>query len=329
MPRAARIDIPGLLQHVIVRGIERRPIFLDDHDREEFLSRLSSLLQETETDCYAWVLLDNHFHLLLKPKTYTLASLMRRLLSGYAVTFNLRHNRSGHLFQNRYKSIVCDEDPYLLELIRYIHLNPIRAGIIKDLESLEDFPWSGHRELFGNPTRKLTEKEFVLALFAERHEISQAKYEEFMADGLKSQKGIKLSRGGKQASRALNFSLSEKAVFDDRILGGGRFVENLVERDVSHPPNSEKAFTDLVNQAAGYFGVEPEELKMPGKTPRLVQAKAVICHVAVRRLGFKGVDVGERLGYSPSAVSRATQKGAKLLREDSGLAKMLIKPKKL
>ena len=288
MPRAARIDIPGLLQHVIVRGIERCPIFLDDHDREEFLSRLSSLLPETETDCYAWVLLDNHFHLLLKPKTYTLASFMRRLLSGYAVTFNLRHNRSGHLFQNRYKSIVCDEDPYLLELIRYIHLNPIRAGIIKDLESLEDFPWSGHRELLGNPTRKLTEKEFVLALFAERHEISQAKYEEFMADGLKSQNGIKLSRGGKQASRALNFSLSEKAVFDDRILGGGRFVENLVERDVSHPPNSEKVFTDLVNQAAGYFGVDPEELTMPGKTPRIVQSKAVICHVLSDVWGSRG-----------------------------------------
>lgn len=121
MLRHARIDIPGLLQHVIVRGIEKCPIFLDDQDRENFLSRLRVLLSESGTDCYAWALLVNHFHLLLQPKQRTLAEIMRRLLTGYAVAFNLRHHRAGHLFQNRYKSIVCDKDPYFLELMRYIH----------------------------------------------------------------------------------------------------------------------------------------------------------------------------------------------------------------
>ncbi|HOP40769.1 MAG TPA: transposase, partial [Geobacteraceae bacterium] len=134
MPRNARIDIPGLLQHVIVRGIEKRPVFVDDHDREEFLSRLSLLLKETSTDCFAWALLDSHFHLLLQPRIVKLAHFMRRLLTGYAVVFNLRHERAGHLFQNRYKSIVCDSDAYLLELVRYIHLNPVRAGIVAKLE---------------------------------------------------------------------------------------------------------------------------------------------------------------------------------------------------
>ncbi|NOY13070.1 MAG: transposase, partial [Deltaproteobacteria bacterium] len=123
MPRHARIDAPELLQHVIVRGIEKRPIFLDDQDREDFLARFSLLLNETATDCYAWALLDTHFHLLLRPRIGKLASFMRRLLTGYAVVFNLRHKRAGHLFQNRYKSIVCDGDAYLLELVRYIHLN--------------------------------------------------------------------------------------------------------------------------------------------------------------------------------------------------------------
>jgi REP element-mobilizing transposase RayT len=329
MPRAARIDIPGLLQHVIIRGIERRSIFTDDHDREDFLARLSCLLRETETDCYAWVLLDNHVHLLLKPRAHTLENLMRRLLSGYAVTFNLRHNRSGHLFQNRYKSIVCDENPYLLELLRYIHLNPIRAGITKNLASLEDFPWSGHHELLGKSTRNVIETTTVLALFAERPGIARSQYEEFLSDGLKIQDGINLSRGGKHISRALNPALSEDAAFDERILGGGCFVEKLTGRDVSPLADTEKAFADLVTQVTDYFGVSPDELTMPGKAPRLVQAKAVICHLAARHLGFKGVDLGKKLGYSSSAVSHALKKGAKLLHENNGLAALLNKPEKL
>jgi putative transposase len=99
--RSARIDIPDLLQHVIVRGTERRAIFADDDDRHNFLRRLSDLLVSSETDCLAWALLDNHFHLLLRPRQLSLSSFMRRLLTGYAVTFNLRHSRSGHLFQRR------------------------------------------------------------------------------------------------------------------------------------------------------------------------------------------------------------------------------------
>lgn len=120
MPRSARIDIPDLLQHVIVRGIEKRDIFLDDDDRLDFVTRLSALQESTGSKCLAWALIPNHFHLLLRTADVSLSRFMRRLLTGYAVTFNLRHHRSGHLFQNRYKSIVCDEDAYLLELIRWV-----------------------------------------------------------------------------------------------------------------------------------------------------------------------------------------------------------------
>ena len=129
MPRKARIDAPGALQHIICRGIERRNIFIDDRDKKGFLERLGRVLLETQTPCYAWALLNNHFHLLLKTGNVPISTLMRRLLTGYAITFNLRHKRAGHLFQNRYKSILCQEDTYLLELVRYIHLNPLRAGL--------------------------------------------------------------------------------------------------------------------------------------------------------------------------------------------------------
>ncbi len=121
MPRKARIDAPGALHHIIVRGIERRKIFEDNADRQRFIQRLGDILSESQTPCYAWALIPNHFHLLLKTGHTPIATLMRRLLTGYAVTFNHRHRRWGHLFQNRYKSILCQEENYLLELVRYIH----------------------------------------------------------------------------------------------------------------------------------------------------------------------------------------------------------------
>ena len=109
MPRKARIDAPGALRHVIVRGIERRKIFLDDIDRDNFLKRLGNVLSETATPCFAWALIPNHAHLLLRTGTSAIATVMRRLLTGYAVSFNRRHRRHGQLFQNRYKSILCQE----------------------------------------------------------------------------------------------------------------------------------------------------------------------------------------------------------------------------
>ena len=131
----------------MVRGIERRDIFLDDRDRSDFVERLSQLLLKTRTDCLAWCLLPSHAHLLLRPTIGALSEMMQRLLTGYAVVFNLRHHRSGHLFQNRFKSIVCEEDSYLLELVRYIHLNPFRAGLVPSLGKLDTFKWSGHAGL--------------------------------------------------------------------------------------------------------------------------------------------------------------------------------------
>ena len=110
MPRQARIDSPGALHHVIRRGIERRNIFEDDIDRNRFVERLGNVLEQTSTSCFAWALMPNHFHLLLKAGATPFTKGMRKLLTGYAVTFNHRHCRHGHLFQNRYKSFLCQEE---------------------------------------------------------------------------------------------------------------------------------------------------------------------------------------------------------------------------
>jgi len=121
----------------MVRGIEKRNIVDDDQDRSAFVSRLGDLAEETETVIYAWSLLNNHAHILLRSGPFGLPRFMRRFLTGYAMGYNRRHKRFGHLFQNRYKSILCEEDAYFKELVRYIHLNPLRAGLVADLSELE------------------------------------------------------------------------------------------------------------------------------------------------------------------------------------------------
>ncbi len=153
MPRQARLDAPGVLHHVMARGIERGVIFRDNADREDFVRRLARAAESGKIAVYAWALLPNHFHLLVRSGTAPLPRVMRSLLTGYAGRFNRRHRRVGHLFQNRYKSVVCEEEPYFLELVRYLHLNHLRAGIIKDLGQLDRYGYSGHSALVGRVTR--------------------------------------------------------------------------------------------------------------------------------------------------------------------------------
>ena len=168
MPRQSRIDAPGALHHIIVRGIERRKIFIDYQDRHDFIDRLVNILEQTETGCYAWALIPNHCHLLLQRGTAPIATVMRRLLTGHAICFNRRHRRSGHLFQNRYKSILCQEDTYLLELVRYIHLNPLRAKLVIDMDALGKYPFSGHGVIMGKHTHPWQDIEKVLAFFGKQ-----------------------------------------------------------------------------------------------------------------------------------------------------------------
>jgi REP element-mobilizing transposase RayT len=184
MPRQPRLDIPNVLHHVIVRGIERRDIFADNTDKERFLARLSALLTKSSTRCFAWALLTNHFHLLLMPTTVSLSETMRRLLTGYAVYFNRKYQRSGHLFQNRYKSILCEEEPYLLELVRYIHLNPLRAGLVSDLDKLDRYPLSGHAVLLGHRNLEGQETGEVMARFGKGRTHALQGYRQFVADGV-------------------------------------------------------------------------------------------------------------------------------------------------
>lgn len=326
MPRQPRLDIPGLLQHVIVRGNEGRNIFRTNIDRHDFVNRLSALLVETHTDCFAWALIPNHFHLLLKPKGCELKHLMRRLLTGYAVNFNKRHQRSGHLFQNRYKSIVCEEDTYLLELIRYIHLNPLRAGLVKDLDALARFPWSGHGGLLGCTTLEGQCTGEVLALFGDHQASASRRYEDFVADGVGLGARPDLS-GGERKRSCGNQCSKEPQAFDERILGSGNFVQKLSKNKLLEGKLATRLDLDtLARRVAKHFKITPEKLTVRTRDQERINARDLYCYIAVRILGYNGIQTGKVLGLQRAAVSHAVRRGSNLAKKDTGEIEAILTP---
>ncbi|MCD6475978.1 MAG: transposase [Anaerolineaceae bacterium] len=325
MPRQPRIDSPDLLHHVIVRGIERSKIFIDDEDRDSFVERLHMLLLETGTDCYAWALIPNHFHLLLRPHTVELSRFMRRLLTGYAVTFNRRHKRSGHLFQNRYKSIVCEEDVYLLELIRYIHLNPIRAGLVDDLGTLEHYPWCGHAEILGKNKKSGLATDWVLALFSQYEKPARQRYRQFIADGIKQGKRPELVGGGLKRSQAGRADQDELQLYDERVLGGSDFVQQLQDNgllDVSAHPKM--ALDKLQFAVTDRYSLSIDEFMRRARSSDISKARILFCYSAVRYFGHSGAAVARFLGIGSSSVSRAVQKGELLVQADKDIPSWIM-----
>ncbi len=153
---------------------------MDDDDREDFVNRLEALATSEAVLVYAWSLMPNHLHLLVRTGKISLSQNMRSLMSGYAGYFNRRHRRVGHVFQNRFKSIVCDEEGYLLELVRYLHLNPVRAKVVKNVKELDRYPYSGHSALMDRVSRPWQQTEAVLERFSDRLQEARQAYREFI-----------------------------------------------------------------------------------------------------------------------------------------------------
>ena len=322
MARGPRLDAPGTLHHIMVRGIERRRIFESDQDREDFLDRLGKVVKEGQASCFAWALIPNHAHILLRTGFVPLPKIMRRLLTGYAVSFNLRHRRSGHLFQNRYRSIVCEEEVYLLELVRYIHLNSIRVGLVKDMLGLDQYRWSGHSVLMGRESRPWQAREEVLSYFGKREGVAKRRYRQFVFEGIALGKRGELStgkvgtdRGGERGDR----SREE----DSRILGHRWFVEEVLagaERLTREREQLRKKRVDVegvLDFIGGELGVRREEVLGGGRRREISKARSVFCYVCLRELGLTGRQLSKTLGVTPAGVHLASVRGEAFVMGDS------------
>jgi len=297
MPRQARIDVLGQYYHVISRGIERREIFSQDEDYADFLERLEAWLKRCGGKCLAWCLMPNHFHLLLLRGERPLSELMHHVMTGYAVKYNLRRNRCGHLFQNRYKAILCCSEDYFLEAAPYIHLNPLRAGLVKDLRDLENYPWCGHRALVtGEP------------------------------DGILCASGLLEHYGGGEAALARYIAAMEvKAAELEREKAAGRrhipqftgetkdLVEDILRKAEKVEERPLRPRAELLAEASRLTGVACGDILRPSHIRAAAKARAIYCYLCREQAGANGQELMDELEIKQSGISKLIAKGRELL----------------
>lgn len=329
MPRGSRIDAVGAVHHIMVRGIERRKIFDGDADRDHFLHRMGEILLDTGTTCFAWSLMPNHFHLLLRTGTVPVSTVMRRLLTGYAIWFNRSRRRHGHLFQNRFKSILCQEDSYLLELVRYIHLNPLRAGLVKSIQELDNYPYSGHGTLMGGFRKTWQETDEILKLFGSKPSLARRAYRQFVEQGIEQGRRNDLIGGGLIRSAGGWEGLKQKREegqyqrSDERILGDGDFVSAVLDKTKERLTKSQKLKSKgmdvdkIASHVSGLMGLAVEDVWAAGKQQHIVNARSLLCYWAVRELGVSMSGLSRRLSISIPAISKSVVRGKQIAEDNA------------
>lgn len=303
MGRALRIEYPGAHYHVTSRGNERKEVFRSQKDREQFLSYLESAVNRYGAVIHAYCLMTNHYHLLIETPDGNLAKIMQHINGAYTNYFNMKRKRSGHLFQGRYKAIVIEADEYAAQLSRYIHLNPVRVGMVS---RPEDYRWSSYPDYIGmrKQPQWLTTT-FILGYFGTGGE-GYGAYRKFVEELL---------------GREYESPLGE--VVASTILGGESFVCELAE----HHVGGKRQDRDL--PAARLLTTRPsvqailgaaQEVSDLGRVRR--NAAIYLCH---RYSGAGLKEIGERFGIKESAVSQASRRFEQLLERDKELQKRIEK----
>jgi putative transposase len=298
MARKPRIQFEGAFYHIIVRGNQKQDIFLDDTDCRRYLERLNTYKNTCGFILYAFILMRNHVHLLVETPKDPISRIMQRINFTYTQYFNRKYGKVGHLFQGRYKSYLCDKDTYLLNLVRYIHLNPVRAGLVKDAAV---YQWSSHGD-YVHGTKGLVDTDKVLRLFSERIGVARQKYMEFMTGG------------------DSNANPWPYAAYEQQIIGDECFIEK-VEKQMGNVEKRAKKIPirDLVQAIEKEMGVGLPELISRRHSEQLRTARGILLALA-KETGYKMVELGRILKRDISVLSRLanigeTREGAKALQK--------------
>lgn len=276
MARALRLEFPGALYHVTSRGNARASIFLDEGDRRQFLKQLACVVSRFGWLCHAFCLMGNHYHLLLETPRANLSRGMRRLNSVYALAFNRRHRRLGHLFQGRYRAILVEREPHLLELARYVVLNPVRVRLVA---TAAEWPWSSYRATVGSAScPSFLTRDWILAQFGNEHHSAQERYRRFVSEGLGQEPWQELSAG--------------------LYLGGEEFMSRLSAQaePISDVPRAK--WQPLRRPLAELFAAGGDEALA----------------LAYRREGYRLREIAEHLGVHPATVSRRLRRSERRTR---------------
>jgi REP element-mobilizing transposase RayT len=257
MSRKPRIHYPGALYHVILRGNAQDDVFYDDVDRTKFCLLVQEGTERFGHRVHAFCLLDNHIHAAFQVGKRPLSRIMQNLTFRYTQWFNRRHRRVGHLFQGRYKANLVDADSYLLELVRYIHLNPCRAGIPGEVE---EYHWSSHRFYVGEEELPWLTTEFVLGQFSTDLGVARSGFRRFVADGI----------GADDDDNEFHPDRS-----DGRLIGDDQFIERVQEGEDAMK-RDRRTLNDIIGSVCAAYNMKRTELSAAGKDRWASEARSMV-----------------------------------------------------
>ncbi|MBN2428732.1 MAG: transposase [Deltaproteobacteria bacterium] len=289
MARKPRLHYPGASYHAILRGNARQDIFFDAEDRCRFFLLVQEGIERYGHRVLSFCLMTNHVHLAIQVGNVPLSRIMQNLSFRYTRWINMRRNRMGHLFQGRYKAILVDADTHLLELIAYLHLNPVRAGLT---EKPEDYPWSSHRAYLGTESVPWLSSDYVLGQFSPNLELSRWQFAEFVAE--------RVPFGHRE-------EFYGKGSMDSRIIGEDSFVENvLMESD--HLPARKPSLEEVLETVEKINDLQKGELSAPGKKRKLSEARGLAAWAVLEVSDASLTDLAKRLGRDVSTISAASRR---------------------
>lgn len=293
MARKPRVECPGALYHVIARGNNRQPIFVTQKNYQYYLNLLAKVKDELPFVLYSFCLMPNHIHLLIKTKDAPLSRIMSKVQTSYAKYFNRSRKTVGHVFQGRYKAILCDSDIYLLELIRYIHLNPVRAGLAA---MPQDYLWSSHKEYLSN-SKAVVDKELILPMFGKNSLEAKRQLNQFVIEKLTEGRQEDLYR-----------------VADQRFLGDEEFVLDIslkfdgLKRKRLKLENKKVGLKSILGLVAKKYNVDERDILSQNQSRWISLARHLFIYIAKEEYNFSGKEIADLLGKDNSSISHAARK---------------------
>ncbi len=310
MARKPRIQYEGAFYHVITRGNQRQTIFRDEEDYRQYLEILARYKNLYKYRLYAYVLMKNHVHLLIEARETPLSKILQGINQSYTARFNRRYKTVGHLFQGRYKAILCDRDSYLLSLVKYIHLNPVRARLIK---TPKEYAWSSHRTYIEPVSKNIVDKDQVLRMFSEDKGKARRLYQAYVNDGIAVKKEDIYS------------------TIDKRILGDERFADSVMEKcdALIEPGRKEREYTlaAMVAAIGETFGITLRQMRQKGKDRGITHGRKLLSLVA-HEYGYRGREIAEYMRKDPALITRHIKEKEEL-KEDAERVIAMIKDRKV
>ncbi len=295
MARKPRLHYKDGVYHVILRGNHGKKIFFDDEDRKYFFWLINEGVKRFNYQVHSFCLMDNHIHLAIQVGEIPLSKIMQNLSFRYTRWINNKKKRVGHLFHGRYKAILVEQDSYLLELVRYIHLNPVRAKLVRNPSR---YRWSGHNAYLGQETLPWLTTDWVLQQFGKRIGVCRKRYAEFVAEGAKDGYREEFHQGGD----------------DGRILGGEQYTKKVISgKAVKLKKPSFRKITEIVCSS---YNIKPKVLQSSSRQRDMSHVRQIISWLVYKTEATTLKELGEYFGRDASVLSKQVRR-AELLSQSN------------